>query len=339
MAHQVYKIDGEDSMAYVGELPWHGLGQKIDPDMPLEIWLKQAHMDWMVLRSKVNYDIPIGFRDASVKMAMKNRHVLYRSDNMAPLSVVSNRFKIVQPEEILEFYRNLVDQHDFKMETAGTLDEGRRVWALARTGKDCRIMGQDKIEGYLLLMTAYDASLATTAKFTTVRVVCNNTLEMAVDSTLKDKAGRFLQVKVPHGANFDAAKVQFDLGLVNQVWSKMVDRIYHMASQKVDMQQAIKFFASLYQSDFMEKEVVEEANMAKIDLLIQSFIDGPGTSYESSKGTVWGLMNAVSYMTDHKHNARSANNRFKHATMTGGAALKRKAWVAADNLTSELMAA
>jgi hypothetical protein len=162
---------------------------------------------------------------------------------------------------------------------------------------------------------------------------------MAVDSTLRDKAGNFLQVKVPHGANFDATKVKFDLGLVNEVWSKMVDRIYTMASQKVDMVAVVKFFASLYQTDFVEKEVVEEANMVKIDTLIQAFIDGPGSGYESSKGTIWGLMNAVSYVTDHKHNARNANNRFKHATMAGGAALKRKAWTYADSLTSAMMAA
>jgi phage/plasmid-like protein (TIGR03299 family) len=337
--HKVYQIDGEDSMAFVGELPWHGLGNALDPDMPLEIWMKKAHMDWTVERSPVRYNLPLGFRDSMISIQMDNRHVLYRSDNMAPLSVVSNRFKIVQPEEILEFYRDLVDQHDFKMETAGTLDEGRRVWALAKTGKDCRIMGQDKIEGYLLLMTAYDASLATTAKFTTVRVVCNNTLEMAVDSTMQDKAGRFLQVKVPHGANFDATKVKFDLGLVNEVWSKMVDRVYQMASQRVSMDAAIKFFATLYQSNYMEKPVIEEVNMPKVDTLIQAYIDGPGATYASSKGTIWGLMNAVSYMTDHEHNARNANNRFKYATMAGGAALKRKAWIAADNLTSELMAA
>lgn len=339
MAHLVYSINGEDSMAYVGELPWHGLGQKLDPDLPLEVWAKKAHLDWQVERAPVRYDVPMGYRDSSMQFALPTRHVLYRSDTHEPLSVVSNRFKIVQPEEILEFYRDLVEKHDFKLETAGSLDNGRRVWALAKTGKDARIMGVDKLEGYLLLMTAYDASLATTAKFTTVRVVCNNTLEMAVDSTMRDKAGRFMQVKVPHGANFDANQVKFDLGLVNQVWSKMVDRIYEMANTKINTQQAVKFFVELYGEDFIGMDTIEEKKLEKVEELVHYFNDSPGADMNSAHQTVWGLVNAVSYMTDHAHKARNKNNRFKHAVMTGGASLKRKAWAAADNLVNTLKAA
>lgn len=339
MSHMVYQIGDEDSMAYVGQLPWHGLGQKLDPDMPLEIWMKKAHMDWQVERAPVQFSLPFGFREQAIRMNMEKRHVLYRSDNMEPLSVVSDRFKIVQPTQILEFYRDLIEKHDFSMETAGTLDDGRRVWALAKTGRDCRIMGQDAIEGYLLLMTAYDASLSTTAKFTTVRVVCNNTLEMAVDSTMQNQHGKFLQVKVPHGAVWDPDKVKFDLGLVDQVWDRMQDRIFQMASTKVSLEQAVKFFAKLYKEDFCETEVLEDSDMKKVHALVDAYIQGPGADFASSKGTIWGMMNAVSYMTDHLHNARSDNNRFKYSMISAGAGMKRKAWIAADELIEELKAA
>lgn len=90
--------------------------------------------------------------------------VLYRSDTKAPLAVVSKRFLVVQPGEILEFYRDLTAVNGFELETAGVLREGRKFWALARTGQSTVLKGRDRVDGYLLLATACDGTLATTAQ-------------------------------------------------------------------------------------------------------------------------------------------------------------------------------
>jgi phage/plasmid-like protein (TIGR03299 family) len=87
---------------------------------------------------------------------------------------------VVQPREVLEFYRDLTEVAGYELETAGVLKAGRKFWALARTGKSAALKGNDVVNGYLLLATSCDGTLATVAMPTTVRVVCNNTLTIAL---------------------------------------------------------------------------------------------------------------------------------------------------------------
>ena len=148
-----------ETMAYAGDRPWHGLGNPLAPQQPIEVWKKQAGMDWQIEEAEVRY--VTGSNNIGVINAFPEQKVLYRSDNKAPLSVVSKRFQVVQPGEILEFYRDLTACSGFELETAGVLREGRKFWALARTGQSTTLKGRDKVDGYLLLATACDGTLAT----------------------------------------------------------------------------------------------------------------------------------------------------------------------------------
>ena len=114
------------------------------------------------------------------------------------MEVVGNRFKVVQPEEILEFYRDLTEVSGFELETAGVLKGGRKMWALARTGQSGMLKGNDQTNAYVLLATACDGTMATTAQFTSIRVVCNNTLAVALKGSTANV------VKVKHTTAFDA---------------------------------------------------------------------------------------------------------------------------------------
>lgn len=192
------------SMAYVGQQPWHGLGNQLAPKQPLEAWARAAGMDWRIESSEVRFVSGNGTLGAI--HAYPEQRVLYRSDTKMPLSVVSSRYQIVQPAEILEFYRDLTEVGGFELETAGVLKEGRKFWALAKTGQTGTLKGKDVVNGYLLLASACDGTLATTASFVGVRVVCNNTLQIA----LRDGTG---VVKVPHRSQFDAQAVKRQLGI------------------------------------------------------------------------------------------------------------------------------
>ena len=121
------------TMAYVGEKPWHGLGNKLEPQQPIEVWKRQAGMDWEIENSEVRFIS--GNNTIGSIHSFPEQKVLYRSDTRAPLAVVSKRFQVVQPGEILEFYRDLTADNGFELETAGVLREGRKFWALARTGQ------------------------------------------------------------------------------------------------------------------------------------------------------------------------------------------------------------
>jgi phage/plasmid-like protein (TIGR03299 family) len=157
MAHQL------EQMAYVGETPWHDLGNQLTQNQPIEVWAQQAGMDWRIESSNVSY-MAQNERGQSIIMPYEEQRVLYRSDTHAPLSVVSQRYQEVQPMEILNFYKDLTEQSGFELETAGVLKGGKKFWALARTGQTTSLKGKDVSNGYILLATACDGTLATTAQ-------------------------------------------------------------------------------------------------------------------------------------------------------------------------------
>ena len=182
MSHDLDESTGKPAMAYVGERPWHGLGEALPPDQDIETWVQAARLDWEIEM------IPVSYQMGGRNHVMGDRFVLARSDTQAALSVVSRDYQVVQPKEVLEFYRDLVEERHYKLETAGALDGGRKVWALARTGLVAGVADNaaDELGAYVLLATSCDKSLATTIAFTSVRVVCQNTLGFAVHDVKKE---------------------------------------------------------------------------------------------------------------------------------------------------------
>lgn len=325
MSHLVYEINGEASMAYVGTTPWHGLGQKLDPNTDLDTWIKKAHLDWAVGAATVNYNVPMGFRDSKIDMSFGNRKVLFRTDTLEPLSVVSDGYKIVQPTEIMEFYRGLIKNNGFQMHTAGSLDDGKRIWALAKIGEGFALPGDDRVDPYLLLATSYDKSLATTLMFTSIRVVCNNTLSFAYDSGSDT-------IKVPHSKVFDAEAIKIESDLVVHGWDDFKEKAEAMADRDMTFGERAKFFTQLVVGDDADySEMSASAEKAVMSLMD---IDTRGTKFKSDDGTLWGALNAVTEYVDHEKPSRSKNNRLKSAWNGIGSALKKKAWVKALNVLS-----
>ena len=247
MAHQL------EQMAYVGETPWHGLGNQLTQNQPIEIWAQQAGMDWRIESSNVSY-MAQNERGQSIIMPYEDQRVLYRSDTHAPLSVVSQRYQEVQPMEILEFYRDLTEQSGFELETAGILKGGKKFWALARTGQSTALKGKDVSHGYILLATACDGSLATTAQFTNIRVVCNNTLAIA----LRGQSGSAGVVKVPHSTKFDADKVKQQLGVSVRAWDEHMYEMKQLSQRKVTQGEAAAFFDAVFNNTSMSVTDQEE---------------------------------------------------------------------------------
>ncbi len=247
MAHQIEQI------AYVGETPWHGLGNQLSPNQPLEVWAQQAGMDWRIESSNVSY-MAQNERGQSIIMPFEEQRVLYRSDTHAPLSVVSQRYQEVEPKEILEFYRDLTEQSGFKLETAGVLKGGKKFWALARTGQSSALKSKDVSNGYILLATACDGTLATTAQFTSIRVVCNNTLAIA----LRGQSSSAGVVKVPHSTKFDAEKVKQQLGISVRAWDEHMYEMKQLTQRKVSQQEAKAYFDAVFNNSTMSISDPEE---------------------------------------------------------------------------------
>lgn len=314
-----------ETMAYAGDKPWHGLGNKLAPQQPIEAWRQQAGMDWKIEESEVRYIT--GNNNLGVINAFPEQKVLYRSDTRAPLAVVSKRFKVVQPGEILEFYRDLTSQSGFELETAGVLREGRKFWALARTGQSTTLKGRDKVDGYLLLATACDGTLATTAQFTSVRVVCNNTLRVA----LGNNNGA---VKVPHRSEFDPEAVKRQLGITVASWDGFVARMKALVERPVDPDTVEGLLRRVltYAGPDGRADIVNEQALANVRALYEG--GGRGAMLPSSRGTAWGLLNSVTEYVDHHRRARSDDHRRDAAWFGQGAQLKQRAWDEAMKLVA-----
>ena len=333
MAHQIEQI------AYVGETPWHGLGNQLSPNQPLEVWAQQAGMDWRIESSNVSY-MAQNERCQSIIMPFEEQRVLYRSDTHVPLSVVSQRYHEVQPKEILEFYRDLTEQSGFELETAGVLKGGKKFWALARTGQSTALKAKDVSNGYILLATACDGTLATTAQFTSIRVVCNNTLAIA----LRGQSSSAGVVKVPHSTKFDAEKVKQQLGISVRAWDEHMYEMKQLTQRKVSQQEARAYFDAVFNNSTMsisdpEENIIQfyrnvaqqvqekkpEPNSRAMNKALEMFNgQGRGADLSSAKDTAYGLLCSITEFVDHERRAMSTDHRLDSAWFGAGAGVKQR---------------
>jgi phage/plasmid-like protein (TIGR03299 family) len=305
-----------EQMAYIGDVPWHGLGNQLSANEPIEVWAQQAGMDWTICESPVTF--MTGDTDAvgEIELFPENK-VLFRSDTKAPLSVVSQRFQVVQPCEILVFYRDLTEVSGFELETAGVLKGGRKIWALARTGQSSTLKGNDVSNGYVLLATACDGTLATTAQFTSIRVVCNNTLAVALGASNG-------AVKVRHSTLFDAHAVKRQLGISVSNWSSFMYQMKGLSERKVKTHEAMNYLSRVFFDD-KKSDTANASDRTKAKVMALFDGHGRGAELASAKGTAFGLLNAVTEFVDHARRARSADHRLESAWFGQGASVKEKA--------------
>jgi len=328
MSHDLDNSTGKPAMAYVGEVPWHGLGEKLVPGQPIDTWLEAARLNWSIRT------LPVHYQFQELDRIMPNRFVLARDDTGAALSIVSADYQVVQPKEVLEFYRDLVSDRGYKLETAGSLDGGRKVWALANTGmvKDVADNPADKLGAYVLLATSCDKSLATTATFTSIRVVCQNTLSFA----FKDMKGQQRRnIKVDHTKKFDAVSIKQQLGLIDKAWDRFMEQINPLTYYQLKSEAAKKFFESLFLTDkeIEEGKLPANARHKEINQIESLFLSAPGQNGTTCHETLWGALNAVTYFVDHVRQPKSIE-RMDSAWFGSGASLKEKAWDRALELIS-----
>ncbi|WP_396235227.1 DUF932 domain-containing protein, partial [Acinetobacter baumannii] len=317
------------------------LGNQLPQNQPIEIWAQQAGMDWRIESSNVSY-MAKNERGQSILMPYEEQRVLYRSDTHEPLSVVSQRYQEVQPKEILEFYRDLTEQSGFELETAGVLKGGRKFWALARTGQSAALKGKDVSNGYILLATACDGTLATTAQFTNVRVVCNNTLSIAIRGQTSGEG----VVKVPHSTKFDAKKIKQQLGISIKTWDEHMYEMKQLTQRKVTQQEAAAYFDAVFNNTTMSAIDQEESiiqyylKAASIDKKTNSKSEpngramskamemfngqGRGAELSSAKDTAYGLLCSITEFVDHERRAMSRDHRLNSAWFGAGANIKQR---------------
>lgn len=313
MAHMIDTTTGKAAIAYAGQTPWHQLGQALTPGATIEEWTREAGLAYTVLESPVLYRTEA----ASEPETFKGRKVLHRSDTGGALAVVSDGYRVVQPAEVMGFFEKLVELGGFELETAGALSHGRRVWALAKVSEGADIVDGDRVRPYVLLGTSYDGTMATVAKFTSIRVVCNNTITAALNSTEGT-------VRVLHSERFDPDRVRMELGIVANSWERFLVQARGLTGQAMSTLEADAFLRTLLEPYHASPNigVAESRGYRRImDLFSGKAI---GSNIPGVTGTRWGMLNAVTELVDHER-GRSANTRLESAWFGTGAALKNRA--------------
>lgn len=315
MAHELHKdANGKTSFAYVGDGTWHGLGQQLSPNSPIPVWIEEAGFNFNILDTQVCGMLP----DGQNIITMPEKRLLYRNDTLAPLAVVGSKYNVVQPAEVLQFYEDLVESGGFHLETAGVMFGGKRFFALAKTNEAQEVVSGDKVAGYLLLATACDGTMATTATPTSVRVVCNNTLRMA----LAEKNQKM--IKIPHSAKFDANAVKKQLGLAQSAFDHFMSDMRMLARRKLNKREEVDFLIDLFgdNSKSLEDQLPGPAKLMKD---VHRLYSGAGMGADMVKGTAWGMLNAVTEYTDHHTGHKTQDARMDSAWFGTNANLKEQA--------------
>lgn len=311
MAHELDFSTGRAAMAYTGSTPWHGLGTQLEKGAPIEEWAEAAGMNWNINRAFVRYFTD---RQQTDQRILNDKVVLHRSDNGNALGVVSADYKPVQPREVLQFFEDLVASAGFHLSTAGVLRGGKRFWAMAEVANPISI-GGDQVRGNLLLATGCDGTLATTAKLTAVRVVCNNTLTAA---TAKDSSS---YVKIKHNIQFDAAEVRDKLAAADEEFRIYMNRLAPLAERRVTDEEVKAVLDDLLKGQTTRADMTKSKPYVMIDDLFR----GGAIGSDRHPNTAWQLLNAVTEYVDHHARARSTDNRMDTAWFGRGDDLKTEA--------------
>ena len=321
MSHELtQRADGKVEFAFRathGEA-WHGLGQPMPDDATIDDWRVAAGMDWSVKRAFVRYATA---RDQSADQmtTLTDQVVLHRSDTGAALGIVSARYEVVQPREMLDFFRDIAKVGGLDMSAAGTIFDGRKFWATAQIGEAAPLSVVDKIGGYLLISSSADGSSATEVRRTSTRVVCRNTLAIA-------QGEGAACVKVSHRSEFNATKVKQFMGLNTAAWDAFRHQVVRLANVSVEQDRAEFLTAALLGKGDSPAALDKGREVRGFEKIISLFNGaGMGANLDGVRGTAWGWLNAVTEYADHHIRSTSDQNRFASSQWGPGAALKADA--------------
>lgn len=310
--NQAVKVTSDSELL----VPWTGLGAKVGHKDSLDTILKNSNLGWEAKRS------PVLFTSGEDEICKGTSDVIYRSDNNYQLGIVSDKYKIVQPKEVFSLYQSLVGLEGWKLDVVGQLDGGRRLWGLAKTNASFFAGNNtdDIVDIYFLLTTTFDGSSATIGKFTSMRVACGNSLSLAVGKN--EGLGK---VTVHHKSDFDPKRVKEKLGVYKKASEVFEEQVELLVNKPISDEQAVRFLI-----DILEKEGADPDNLsARQANIVASVFElykgkGLGSNWGSSKGTAWGLLNAITQHVDYNV-GRNTNNIVRQAWFGLGETLKIKA--------------
>jgi phage/plasmid-like protein (TIGR03299 family) len=304
MAHQV------ETMAYAGQVPWHGLGVPVSNDLTPVQMMEKAGLNWKVQEVET-------FIEYNNKKMATGQKALVRETDGRILTTVGENWNPVQNETAFEFFSDFVMSGDMEMNTAGSLREGQMVWALAKVKDSFELFGGDKVDSYLLFSNPHQYGKAIDVRFTPIRVVCNNTLSLSLDMKAEQS------VKVGHRVEFDSVEVKKALGIATEKLANYKEAAQFLGNKRFTQDSYIEYLNTVFprtadkrtQGKGLSVETLSRNAKAAYDVLESQ----PGAEY--AEGSWWQAFNSITYITDHVQ-GRNEDNRL-YSSWFGGNQLRK----------------
>jgi len=304
-------------MMYVGEVPWHGLGTKLDAPATAREAIEAAGL---------HYDVSLTDLVTTDGIPVTSCKAVVRTDTNDVLGVVGNSYVPVQNRQAFAFLDAVVADGALRYHTAGALRKGEKIWLLAKLPGQIRVrFSEDVSEKYLLLTNSHDGSAALRVFFTSIRCVCANTLAMA------DREGRGEGISIRHQGDLTSKirQARDVLGIAARYFDDLEGQFDLLARHYPSYAQVSAYFKALYPDP-------EEGNPARAENvrndLFRLFEHGKGQDIPEIRSTSWAMLNAVTEYVDHLRPTRAKTefdrsaNRLDSSWFGSGARLKEKAF-------------
>jgi phage/plasmid-like protein (TIGR03299 family) len=329
MAHQLEIRNGEASMMYVGEVPWHGLGTELKEPATAREAIKAAKLDWEVMK------LPLFVhKDSRAVLRVEDRYGIVRSDlwktgDCVVLGIVGPQYTPLQNSEAFTFFDPIVGEGEAVFHTAGVLDDGRRVWMLAKLPDSILVVGDDVVDKYLLLSNSHDGSSAVQVKFTPIRVVCQNTLTMALSE------GRTVRVTHTRNVKQRLANAQKTLGIIRRRYDEIEEAFKRMVQVQMRDDRLEKYLAAVFPDPGDPEDKAGRQRTEKDRMWAAHFFhEGQGNTARGAKGTLWAAYNGVTELIDHRATAHQTEEKRLESLWFGdGYHVKARAYAKAVELT------
>jgi phage/plasmid-like protein (TIGR03299 family) len=248
---------------------------------------------------------------------------------------MSEGYKVVQPMEILETHRKVLDAGGYHLRSAGVFKNGARFWSMAEGQGELTLKGEDRVKSYLFMASAVDGSSSTYAIGTNVRMVCwNKAPQVMLDGK---NTARF--IRVTHSQLFDADEARIQIQSNDEIFKLWSEDARELSETRLKVDDALMYFTDVFAVGKDEEDVQDKLEAGldnkRVKLCLELFCGaGKGAELDSANGTLWGAYNAVTEFVDHHSGSLSVENRFASAMAGNGHRIKTTAWNAARNIVT-----
>ena len=291
--HHLYR----NTLAFTGQRPWHKLGVQFDQEFTSAEAISAARLDYPVTKEqlyRLRSDLGMGMTEPIEAYATINAHT------QEVLGIVGDQYEVLQNSEAFDFFDILLNESGGKLQTAGAIGKGEKVWMLAKLPEVFYPLVGDGVEQYLLGTTSHDGTMKTEVRFSSIRVVCQNTFNMAMQGSrgvisirhttnMRQKLEMAAMVMLRYKEHFD---------LVGENFSKL-------ASVKID---------DAWIDEYLERLIGNPVNVAdgrgrtimenKIKLIEGRLAFGKGVDLPGVAGTAWWALNSVVEFADYDMKAK-----------------------------------